>query len=318
MVEEKKGRSFLLSWNNLGILLSTFSLIVLFFVFYVAYSALAWHVSCSATKIHNMEKDFRLFSTQVTTELTSQTKIIQQLQQAQAKNKTSWDIAEAYYWVKIANQYLTFENNIPLALTLLKTTQDNMRTVSDPRILPIQKALALDIGHLQRIPTVDIPMLYTRLSAMNSEIDHLPFPNQPSVTVQENKIEPVKEQSWWQHGLHQTWQSLQHIVVVRYDQSNQQPLLSPEQKDFFYQNLHAAVENAMWAVLHQKPDIYRMNLQQVSLWIKKYAAQNTPITQNMLVELDELQKIEFTATPVNITTTLQAFQDYFASIGESS
>ena len=60
---------------------------------------------------------------------------------------------------------------------------------------------------------------------------------------------------------------VKQIVVVRYNASTTLPLVLPEEKSFLYQNLHAEMESAMWAVLHRNPSVYQTSLTRLTSWI---------------------------------------------------
>jgi uncharacterized protein HemX len=113
--------------------------------------------------------------------------------------------------------------------------------------------------------------------------------------------------------LQQTWQALRQIVIVRYNPNGTPPLTLPEQQDFLFLNLHAALEKAMWGLLHQQPEVYRASLEQTLKWIKLYFVQDAPPTQSLLTNLTELQALDIHPTTPKITDSLKAFQDYFAA-----
>lgn len=73
------------------------------------------------------------------------------------------------------------------------------------------------------------------------------------------------------------------------------PLIFPEEKMFLYQNLHAQLENAMWAALHHNPDVYKTSLARASAWITQYFAQEAPETKAVLARLNELQQVDVKA-----------------------
>src|SRR5438045_770691 len=96
--------------------------------------------------------------------------------------------------------------------------------------------------------------------------------------------------------------------------SGQLPLILPDEKIFLYQNLHAQLENAMWAVLQQNADIYQSSLKRASAWVQLYFAQDAAQTKIMLQNLEELQKINIQPTSINLAATLQLFDQYFIQL----
>lgn len=226
-----------------------------------------------------------------------------QVQAAKTANQNEWLIAEAKYFVKLANDKVQFENNVPEAILLLKTVDQSIRSLSDPKLEEVRKALAVDIANLQSVPVVDVTGFYLRLSALNGKIDELPLINKPTISPAQNPAEVnAPNPSWWQRGLKASWESLRQIVVIRYNETGKLPLIPPDQQAYFYQNLHAVLLQAMWALLHGQNDIFRTSLGQASSWINEYAVPNSSITQAMLTDLSQLEKTDIHPAVPKITT----------------
>ena len=252
---------------------------------------------------------------QLTEDLKSQQQIINALRQTQTGySRDDWRIVESEYLVKLANDKLQFENNVPQAITLLQMADQQLRDMNNDKVLVLRKALADDIASLQALPQLDVAGIYMRLSALNEQISKLPLPNKPTDTA-DLQTENMDNLPWWKRGLQQTWVALQKIVVVRYSKDGSLPLVMPEQQDFLYQNLHAAIEKAMWALLHQQPDIYRASLEQAATWINQYFQSDSPATTSVLASLAELEKMDVRPVAPKISGAMQAFSDFFVSVG---
>jgi uncharacterized protein HemX len=89
------------------------------------------------------------------------------------------------------------------------------------------------------------------------------------------------------------------------------PLVMPEERGFLYQNLHAEMQNAMWAVLHHNGAVYQASLAHINSWIKQYFVQQAPATISMLQSLVALQAINIQPQTTNMTALVQQFDGYF-------
>ncbi len=133
--------------------------------------------------------------------------------------------------------------------------------------------------------------LYARLSQVSGQIDQLPLP-----ALQGTKVEPIQpiedssKNSWWRNGLKHGIDALNKIVTVKYIGDDLPPVITPEAKAYLYQNLHAQLENAMWAALHHQPEVYQISITRMSAWIKRYFRSDAPETMTLLQQLDELAK----------------------------
>lgn len=241
-----------------------------------------------------------------------QEKMIADWRDAQKGDLNKWYVAEAQYLVTTANDHLQFTHNLALAKVLLERADQVLAKMNEPSVLEIRKSVAVDMANLQALPQIDVTGLYLRLSALNAQLDQLPLPASPlkSETPTPAPIQPGLP--WWKAGLAHTWQALSQIVIVRYNGSNALPLVMPDEKAFLYQNLHAEMESAMWAVLQRNADVYQASLARIEEWITPYFVADAPETKTMLQNIQDLRKVNIKPPAVNLSSTLQLFSAYFS------
>lgn len=135
--------------------------------------------------------------------------------------------------------------------------------------------------------------LYLRLAAVQKQIEQLPLllvlapkSELPAISINETDM------TMWEKAWQNAWKTLRQLVVVyRLPSSATLPLIAPDQGSYIYQNIHAALSGAMWAVLYQDENIYRVSLQQVVEWVRRYFILDTPASKAALSELSALQAI---------------------------
>jgi uroporphyrin-3 C-methyltransferase len=242
-------------------------------------------------------------------DFTQQQTALAEIKNIQQTKNDDWTVAEARYLVNLANDNLQIGDNIPLVINLLQTADQELQGSTNPKLLPLRKALAADLATVKAIPTVDFTGVYLRLSALNDQVDKLPLPTKRPDGILSTSAD-ISQAVWWKRGLQNTWAALQKIVVVRYNQPGVRPFILPDQQEFLYQNIHAMFEQAMSAVVHRQPEIYRASLLQAQQWIQKYFLADAPETQAQLKALTELQSINIRPALPNVTASLQAFREY--------
>jgi uroporphyrin-3 C-methyltransferase len=321
-------------WRNIGILLAGVSSGILLMVIILAsYGLLAInnYFAATLTQLSNRFDESKNMvveaqktamsaeqSAQQTNEtLKSQAQVIADMQKANRTNKDDFLIAEAFYLIKMANDNLQYENNIPLAIKLVQSANQDIAKISDPKVFSVRQALAADLVTLQSAPQVDTAGVYVRLSALNDQIDKLPLlsqllNNRPEVSTNVNN----EKLPWWRRGLNSMQLALERIVVVRKNLPNAPPFIAPDQQIFLYQNLHMELEKTQWGLLHRQQDVYRLSLLQTINWIKQYAVADSSITKQLLQNLEELQKTDVHPSVPNLTGSLQALQNYMSSVGQ--
>jgi uroporphyrin-III C-methyltransferase len=311
--------------RSLGIFILTLAMVVLIVVFYLGFSRLlglntnlakmAASLSTQVTQNQNdlvsMQRSLNDSQQTLTEQLAKQQQTISQFTDTQQEGKDQLTVTGAEYLVKLANDNLLVGDNIPLVITLLQNADQEIRDISDSKITPLRKALADDIAALQAVSLIDITGTYLKLSALNAEVDKLPLPNKRPAAEQ-NQTPMDSQKSWWRRGLQQSLNALHKIVIVRYNTPGVRPFILPEQQEFLYQNIHALYEQAMSAVVHRQPEIYRTSLQQVDTWIKQFFLPDSPVTQAQEKGLTDLQALTINPTLPTVSASLQAFHDYLA------
>lgn len=241
-----------------------------------------------------------------------QEKIMSEWRAAQQGDLNKWHVAEAQYLTKLANDNLQFSHNIDLALMLLRQAEMALQDSQAVDVLELRKAIATDIANVQSLPQVDVTSLYLRIAALNEQVDKLPLPQSP--LKQDNQ--PLTAASipqdlpWWKAAMEYTWQALNKIVIVRKNSKDTLPLVMPEEKMFFYQNLHAQMENVMWSILHRDQAIYQTSLTRLIAWIPQYFDQDAQATKSLLQSLTEMQQINIQPSTMDLSNTLKLFDQY--------
>lgn len=304
------------SWSSIGLAFSTFAVIVLIVVFSFSFykvSILGKQMQLNESALQQRVADIQMNMDGMHQELQQSNETMKQtineIHQTQNSDKNSWRVLEAQYYVKLAAANLEYQNNLSLAVQLLQTADKELQALNDPKFDGLRKAIADDLASLQTVQQVDYTGIYLRLSALDGQVNNLPF-----MISHTESVVPVDQTaldtSWWKHGLNETWKALQKIVVVRYHSAGVPPLVTPDQQDFIRQNLHAMFEQAMWAVLNKKPEVYRASLQQTAQWIQQYFVADASVTQAELSGVNQLLQIDIKPSIPKITASLQAFHDY--------
>jgi uroporphyrin-3 C-methyltransferase len=304
------------SWKGTGILFSAFAFIVILCVmYYTYYRFIEMHrlqLSENAAMVEKMEVlknelgEVIKARTHQDEEIQKLNASVQQFEKTQSLD-TTFAIANADFLVKLASENLQFENNIPITIELLKKADEAIKNLTAPKVFAAREALAKDIATLQGVPIVDVTGIYMRLNALNNELQKMPLLNQiTSSKEQTQNVVPNSDESWWRRGLAHTWQSLTSLVVVRYNDSSRSPLISPGSETYLFENLHAFIMHAMWALLHGNVEVYKASLATTKQYVQEYFVADSSVTSSVLKELNTLYEIDIHPVAPEITDSLQA------------
>lgn len=233
-------------------------------------------------------------------------------------NANKWQVAEAQHLARLAEQSLNIMHDVPAALMMLQDAQQILNHATDAAVAPIRQALAENIAVLQAQPQVSQEQIYLQMNAIYNEIDHLPLPATPLQTAQEENLrsKDYSEAPWWKIQWHKSMDAIRKIVIVRYTDGNDTPLIMPEEKMYLYQNLHAQMQAAMLSVMNRNNEIFQTSLLNMLAWVQKYFVQDAQSTVNVLNQLRALQQVNLQPPAVEIATTLQLFDQYLAQNGQ--
>lgn len=249
---------------------------------------------------------------QQTQDIAATQNAMQSLTQPQEKRARA--LSEAEYLVKLASLDLNFEGNVPLAIHLLNTADQQLAELNDPTLNKVRQTLVEDITTLQAAPALDLSGLVLKINAIGQQLNQLPLIAQSikqAPKTSESTELPAIKQSMWHRGLESVGTAFKDMVVVRRIDRPQEPLLLPEQRSYLLLNIQLKLSQAQWAALHQQPEIYRQNLQQAKAWIQQYFLQNSSATQNVINGLSELEKINVKPTLPDLTRSLKQIEDFF-------
>lgn len=211
---------------------------------------------------------------------------------AQPQEKRLRALNEAQYLSQLANINMTFQGNTALATELLKLAEQQIADINDPTLMPVRQALTEDITALQIAPKVDIAGIILKINALSQQLPKMPvLPTLPK--TQQAQMAPIDTRTTptWQKGLQAVGHAFTKMVVIRRLDQPIEPFLIPDKQAYLMLNMQLKLSQAQWATIHGYTPVYEQNLQQVIDWIKQYFQQNSPITQNVLTQLQELQKM---------------------------
>lgn len=227
---------------------------------------------------------------------------------AQNGDLNKWHRTEAEYLVKMANDNLQFSNNTALAVSLLERADQELASIQDGTAENLRQAIQQNLTTIKALPQIDVENLYSQLVNIDNQIDQISLPAtplQPEAAVASVPKNP--NESWWQSAMDRIGKALRNIVIVRKVDENAAPVVTPDEKGFLYQNLHAQLQNAIWGLLHRNNKVYQASLERMQSWIKLYFVQDAELTKNILQALSELAKTDVQAQSTNLDETLKLF-----------
>jgi uroporphyrin-III C-methyltransferase len=238
--------------------------------------------------------------------------LIQSLSRSRDENMVV-DIESA---IRLAQQQSQLTGSVEPLLAALKSAEQRVARAAQPRLNPLQRALARDIERIKAAALADMPQLVLQIDELSRLADELPLANAVGVGVARkdagrspgaaSTAKKIAEQpidtpngsefslnAWWQGLWQPAWAAvsaeLRQLVRVSRIDTPEAALLTPEQSFFLRENLKLKLLNARLALLSRQFEPARADLAAAAAALNKYFDTNAKATQNAVSLLAKVQ-----------------------------
>lgn len=233
----------------------------------------------------------------------------------------SWDIAEVAYLMRIASERLQLEQDVNTALVALQTASRILEKAENPAVTPVRSKLAEEIDALKAVPVPDISGMALSLAGLIEQVEELKLKEsapEESAAVAEAGTEtteqvpqtPEEDSSTAtakvKEFLQVIWGDFKQMVTIRQrsEEESSEPVLSPKEHYFLYQNLRLKLESARLSLLRKSEEGFRHSLQLAQQWLQTYF--QGPKAEAMKNSLARLAQIPISPDLPDISGSLKA------------
>jgi uroporphyrin-3 C-methyltransferase len=217
-----------------------------------------------------------------------------------------WLLLKVRHYLELAQINEHWSDDLASVVALLQQADTLLKTQSDQRLFPIRQAIASEISQLQAVPTIDVAGVLSQLDAAQEAVATLPFkqsvisppPNNGSL----NKVDTSS--STWRTKLEDSVNMLKTLVVIRRNDEDIKPLLSPMNQALLRDNIRMNFQEAQWAVLQHNPEVYQLALKHALNLINSSFETQAESTQSLINRLNILQQINLNPQKPKINQSL--------------
>ncbi|MDF1795513.1 MAG: uroporphyrinogen-III C-methyltransferase [Coxiellaceae bacterium] len=213
---------------------------------------------------------------------------------------------QADYFVRMANLSLNFSHNPLTASRILQQADQQLVNADNPALNPVRQQILADIGKLTNQNHIDVTSTLLQLNQLIDQVIKLKVIPNGLPAKSTNKQE--KMPSDWRGGLNHAWKQLKSLVVIRHQDQNIVPLLTPERFNFLKENISLQLVEAQWAVLHQSNALYQQSLINAVNWLNKYDNHNQASVGPIIKQLEKLAKLNAKPNYPNLLDTLKLIE----------
>jgi len=241
---------------------------------------------------------------------------ISTLQGVSTGARNTWLLAEAEYYMQIANAQLQLAGNPHLAALALGMADERVVQLSDPALTGVRRALSDELAALEVMEKPDIEGITLTLSSLARVVDSLPLRQAASTGVDEDTAVDTDLS-----GANRAWASVKGAVsgLVRVTPPNETaaPLMTPDAVYFLRTNLTLQLQAARLALLRGEQAVFEQSLDDAAEWLDLYFDAESAQVRGAKATLAEIRSGLFAVAPPDISESLRLLRQ-FNSINESA
>jgi uroporphyrin-3 C-methyltransferase len=225
-------------------------------------------------------------------EVTLQRSQLEELIRSLSRSRDENLVVDIESAVRLAQQQAQLTGSAEPLLAALKTAEQRVARAAQPRLAPVQRAIAKDMARIKATGMADLPALLIKLDELAQLTDELPVANAVLIARPAESIKRKAEESmvgWWGRAVAVVQTELKSLVRVSRIDNPEAVLLTPEQSFFLRENLKLKLLNARLGLLTRHNESARSDLAAASAALARYFDTSSRKTQAAQALLQQLQ-----------------------------
>jgi len=217
---------------------------------------------------------------------------VEELIQSLSRSRDENLVADIDSAIRLAQQQAQVTGSVDPMLSALKSADTRLARTAQPRLAPLQRAIARDMARIQATPLSDTPTLLLQLDELALLADDLPIANavglaRPAEPLARKPQEAISV--WWLRMWAQVQADVKDLVRVSKITEPEAALLSPEQSFFLRENFKLRILNARLGLLARQIEPARADLATAATVLGRYFAPESRKTQTAAALLQQAQ-----------------------------
>ncbi len=234
---------------------------------------------------------------------------VEELIQSLSRSRDENLVADIDSAIRLAQQQAQFTGSVDPLLSALKSADARLARTAQPRLAPLQRAIARDVARIQATPLSDTPTLLLQLDELALLADDLPIANAVGLARPPEPLARKPQEAislWWLRIGAQVQAEVKDLVRVSKITEPEAALLSPEQSFFLRENFKLRILNARLGLLARQIEPARADLATASRVLGRYFAPESRKTQTAAALLQQVQTRMRTLELPRVDETLAA------------
>ena len=220
---------------------------------------------------------------------------LEELMQSLSRSRDENLVVDIESALRLALQQAQLTGSVQPLVGALKSAQQRLSRVAQPRLSPVLRALTRDLERVQSIAVTDTPALLVKFDELVRMVDELPLANAVGVTKAAPAPAPVStwaraiSATWWEQWLKEVGAQVADLVRISRIDQPEATLLSPDQGFFVRENLKLRLLNARLGLLARQFEASRNDVLAVRRDVLRYFEASGRKSQAALALLQEVE-----------------------------
>jgi uroporphyrin-3 C-methyltransferase len=225
--------------------------------------------------------------------------------------RDAWVLAEAEYYMQIANAQLQLASNPHLATLALRMADERIVQLANPGLTDVRRALSDELAALELMDKPDIEGATLTLASLARVVEALPLASEALPEDEtDDGVDPELS------GAGRAWASLKNamsgLVKVTPPEHARLALLTPDGELFLRSNLALQLQSARLALLRGEQAIFEQSLDDTSALLRGYFDLDSTQVAATLETIAEVRDQVFTTDMPDISGSLELLRQFRA------
>jgi uroporphyrin-3 C-methyltransferase len=223
--------------------------------------------------------------------------------------RDTWLLAEAEYYMQIANAQLQLASNPQLAALAMRMADERILQLANPSLTDVRRAIANELAALDAMKKPDIEGATLTLASLARVVESLPL--RPAPGVGPTTDEPaVADQS----GVQRAWSSMKSALsgLVKVTPPDQvgPSILTPDGEYFLRNNIALQLQSARLALLRGEQAVFEQSIDDTRALLQEYFDTNSAQVASTLDTLAEIRGSVLTMSAPDISESLKLLRQF--------
>jgi len=217
---------------------------------------------------------------------------LEELMQSLSRSRDENLVVDIDSAIRLAQQQAELTGSVEPLLAALKSASQRVARAAQPRLTPLQRAIARDIDRVRSAAVSDTPGLLVKIDELVRLADELVLVNAaPTMHSAANirREAPEAAPAWWLRAWQLMRDEANALLRVSRIEQPEAALLSPEQSFFLRENFKLKLLNARLGLLARQLDASRADLAAAAISLSKYFDAGSRRTQVAATLLQQVQ-----------------------------